>query len=186
MKKLYSQFVSIRTRLLVYLTHNMALPMLKILRRPVKFSYTPEELQQFPEHTLGKDLVTYLEKKNLHLLPYYAKHDIKHILLNYETTGEGEVCLQCFMLGNGHISFPVAATVLYGFVTMPEYWKMFAGAYRRGKSCESLAGWQWFAILDQPTNSLIEKINTMKISSSSNNGYYMLQLIILLFIRTIN
>jgi ubiquinone biosynthesis protein Coq4 len=56
------------------------------------------------------------------LLPYYARHDIKHILLDYDTKNEGEGCLQCFMLGNGHVSFPVVATVLYGWATMPEHW----------------------------------------------------------------
>ncbi|MBL7701864.1 MAG: hypothetical protein JNM14_06410 [Ferruginibacter sp.] len=93
------------------------------------------------------------------MLPHYARHDVKHILLQYDTTGEGEVCLQCFMLGNGHISFPVAATVLYGFFTMPEYWIVFVKAYRRGKKSIPIKDWQWFSILQQPTQTLINKIN---------------------------
>jgi hypothetical protein len=63
------------------------------------------------------------------------------------------------MLGNGHISFPVAATVLYGFATMPEFWKKFRIAYRRGKQCIPINNWQWFSILAQNTQSLILKIN---------------------------
>ena len=77
--------------------------------------------------------VHFLEIKELRILPYYARHDMKHILLDYDTTDEGESCLQCFMLGNRHISFPVMATVLYGFITMPEHWRAFKKAYNRGK-----------------------------------------------------
>ncbi|MEP7238320.1 MAG: hypothetical protein ABI685_10660 [Ferruginibacter sp.] len=159
MHKLYSLFISIRSKTLVFLTHNMALPMLRFIRRPQVFPYTATQLQNFPTGTLGFDLVHFLEMKDLKLLPHYAKHDIKHILLQYDTTDEGEVCLQCFMLGNGHISFPVAATVLYGFVTMPEYWKKFRVAYRRGKNSIPIKNWLWFSILEQPTQSLIHKIN---------------------------
>ena len=159
MHKLYSILIHIRSKALVFLTHNMALPMLRFIRRPQVFPYTAVELQGFPAGTLGFDLIHFLERKSLKLLPHYTKHDIKHILLQYDTTDEGEVCLQCFMLGNGHISFPVAATVLYGFVTMPEYWKKFKIAYRRGKKSIPIKNWQWFYILQETTESLIHKIN---------------------------
>ena len=159
MHKLYFLFIRIRSKALVFLTHNMALPMLRFIRRPQVFPYKAAKLQNFPTGTLGFDLIHFLEMKNLKLLPHYAKHDIKHILLQYDTTDEGEVCLQCFMLGNGHISFPVAATVLYGFVTMPEYWTKFRIAYRRGKNSIPIKNWSWFSILEKPTQSLIHKIN---------------------------
>jgi hypothetical protein len=159
MHKLYSILIHIRSKALVFLTHNMALPMLRFIRRPQVFPYTAAELHVFPAGTLGFDLIHFLERKNLKLLPHYAKHDIKHILLQYDTTDEGEVCLQCFMLGNGHISFPVAATVLYGFATMPEYWKKFSIAYQRGNKSIPIKNWQWFSILKEPTQSLIHKIN---------------------------
>ena len=145
--KLYSRLKKIRSALLVYLTHKMALPVLKLIRRPVVFPFTENELQQFPEYSLGKELVSFLAVKKLNLLPYYAKHDIKHILLQYDTTDEGEVCLQCFMLGNRHTSFPVLATVLYGMVTMPEYWSSFKMAFKRGRQYLPIEEWKWFELL---------------------------------------
>ncbi len=151
--------IKYRSALLVYLTHQMALPVLRIIRKAEIFPYSKAELTNFPAKTLGRDLIDFLDAKDLDLLPYYARHDIKHILLGYDTTDEGEVCLQCFMLGNGHISFPVAATVLYGFVTMPEYWSKFRIAYRRGRRSISIKNWQWFSILLETTESLIYKIN---------------------------
>ena len=155
---MYRVLIKLRSGVLVWLTHKMALPVLKLIRKPERFPYAIEELQAFPEGTLGKDLVNFLEHKSLQLLPYYARHDIKHILLGYHTTDEGEGCLQCFMLGNGHVSFPVLATVIYCFVTMPEYWGKFAMAYKRGKNSSSISNWKWFEILEQPTLKLKLKI----------------------------
>ncbi len=148
-----------RSAVLVYLTHEMALPLLKLVRRPEIFPYNKEQLRQFEEGSLGKNLVTFIDQKGLELLPYYARHDIKHILLEYDTTDEGEVCLQSFMLGNGHISFPVLATVMYGCITMPEHWSKFRQAYERGKSCIHISDWKWFEILNQQTEYLRSKIN---------------------------
>ncbi len=155
---MYKLIVALRSKLLVFLTHHLALPLLKLIRSPQKFQYTKEALHQLPEGTLGKELAMMLDEKNLKLLTYYAKHDIKHILLHYDTTDEGEVCLQCFMLGNKHLSFPVLATVVYGMITMPEYWSKFNKAYKRGSHCKPIEGWQWFTLLDQPAQLLRQKI----------------------------
>lgn len=156
---MYKLIVTLRSKLLVFLTHHMALPLLKLIRSPQKFQYTKEVLHQLPEGTLGKELVMMLDEKNLRLLPYYAKHDIKHILLQYDTTDEGEVCLQCFMLGNKHLSFPVVATVVYGMITMPEYWIKFNEAYKRGSNCKPIEHWRWFTLLNQPVQLLRQKID---------------------------
>ncbi len=156
---MHKSIIKLRSALLVYLTHQMALPVLRIIRKAEIFPYSKAELLNFRAKTLGKDLIDFLNERDLDLLPYYARHDIKHILLGYDTTDEGEVCLQCFMLGNGHISFPVAATVLYGFITMPEYWKKFRIAYRRGKQSIPIKDWKWFSILEETTESLTYKIN---------------------------
>ena len=157
---MYKFIIKCRSALLVYLTHRMALPVLRIIRKAEIFPYSKAELTNFPDKTLGRELVDFLDDKDLDLLPYYVRHDIKHILLEYDTTDEGEVCLQCFMLGNGHLSFPVAATVFYGLVTMPEYWNSFKIAYLRGKKSIAIAHWQWFEILQEPTQFLIDKINS--------------------------
>ena len=156
---MYKFVIKIRSALLVYLTHRMALPVLKIIRKPELFPYSKQQLQQFGNGTLGKDLVNFIEEKGLELLPYYARHDIKHILLEYDTTDDGEVCLQSFMLGNGHISFPVMATVIYGFVTMPEHWSRFRAAFKRGRKATIISDWQWFRLLRIPTSILKAKIN---------------------------
>lgn len=156
---MYKLFDRLRAAVLVLLTHSLALPLLKLIRRPTQFPYTPQALEAMPAGTLGHDMVHYLRKKNLPLLSYYARHDMKHILLEYDTTGEGEVCLQCFMLGNGHLSIPVAATVLYGMLTMPEHYGLFKAAWQRGKKCKPLEPINWMALPPLNTQQLIQTID---------------------------
>ncbi len=107
----------LRSNILVLLTHTIALPILKIVRRKKKFPYSMEQLSALPFETVGNELWQILNAKSLRLLPYYERHDIKHVVLDYPFTDEGEVSLQFFMLSNGRISFPVLATVLYGLAT---------------------------------------------------------------------
>lgn len=157
---MYTLLVKLRSQCLVFLTHHMALPVLRLIRRPEIFPYTRAQLSAFPDGSLGKDLSAFLDERDLQLLTYYARHDMKHILLNYDTTDEGEGCLQCFMLGNGHLSFPVIATVLYSFVTMPEYWSSFRKAYRRGRNAaQNISDWKWFELLHESTTAVRKMID---------------------------
>lgn len=155
---MYKLVVKCRSAILVFLTHNVALPLLQLMRNEKKFRYTLWQLSVMPEGSLGFSLGEFLKQRNLQLLPYYARHDIKHILLGYDTTDEGEVCLQCFMLGNGHLSVPVIATASYGFFTMPEYWGSFKLAYLRGKQSIPIEKWEWFELLYEPLEKLQQKI----------------------------
>jgi hypothetical protein len=150
--------ISIRSAILVLLTHKIALPLLKIVRQPAIFTYTKEQLRLLPQGSLGNDLFHFLEKRDLPLLKHYARHDLKHVLLNYDTTDEGEACLQTFMLGNGRVSFPVLATVLYGFITMPEHWKKMQLAYQQGRSSNPFHRWKWNELLQEQTSDLKNKI----------------------------
>lgn len=146
--------------MLVLLTHTIALPVLKLIRRRKTFSYNMENLSALPYETVGNELWQALNDNNLHLLPYYEKHDIKHVVLQYPFTEEGEVCLQFFMLANGRISFPVLATVLYGICTMPEYYSSFKKAYSRGKHAADLKDMNWFSIMELPLSSVQEQLNS--------------------------
>ena len=154
-----------REAILVFLTHKIALPMLKLVRRPNEFTYSENDLQSLPPGTLGNDLVVFLKQRNLPLLKHYARHDLKHVLLGYDTTEEGEACLQSFMLGNGRISFPVLATVTYSFITMPEYWSKMKKAFLHGKKCDPIHAWKWNELLKEPTEELRRKIFI-------NSGYH--------------
>ena len=158
MRSIITKFKAIRLAILIRLTHNVALPLLKRLRKPNNFSHRKSDLAAFPEGSLGRDLYDFLETKNLPLLGHYARHDLKHVLLGFDTTEEGEVCLQSFMLGNGRVSFPVLATVVYGVLTMPEHWKKMRESFRLGGKCNPFHGWNWNEAVYEQTSSLRNRI----------------------------
>lgn len=136
--------------------------MLKLVRRPTVCINNEDELQSLPAGTLGNDLFIFLKDRNLPLLKHYARHDLKHVLLGYDTTEEGEACLQSFMFGNGRISFPVLATVGYSFLTMPEHWSKMQKAFLQGKKSSPIHSWKWNEMLKEPTKELRKKIFSNK------------------------
>lgn len=133
--------------MLVFMTHKIGMPYFKLMRKPVSFPYQIQDLKQYEEGTVAHHLHKFLDDHQLSLLPYYEKHDIKHVLLDYPPTDKGEVCLQCFMLANGRITFPVVLAVIFGWCTMPEYWSDFLKAFRRGYHNKSLQKLKWFDLL---------------------------------------
>ncbi len=136
-----------RERVLVFLTHKIGMPYFRMVRKPLDFRYSLAVLESLPPDTVGRGLFDFLQQHHLELLPYYEKHDIKHIILDYPPTEKGEVCLQCFMLANGRYTLPVLLTVLFGFCTMPEYWRDFGKALQRGYRNKSLQQVKWFDLL---------------------------------------
>lgn len=127
----------LRSKLLELLTHKIALPMITKFRNNPAFNYSMNELLDFPEGTLGKDLAVYLQKKNFKLLRNYERHDCKHIILGYEMDELGEACMQFYFLGNRHYSAPVILTVIICFALMPEHWSRFFSEYRKGKKAKT-------------------------------------------------
>ncbi len=47
MAKLHIALIRLRSKLLVFLTHNMALPVLRFIRKPKVFPYSGAELKHF-------------------------------------------------------------------------------------------------------------------------------------------
>ena len=140
----------VRESILVFLTHKVGMPYFKLVRKPLNFQYNLQQLSELAPDTVGFHLYKFLDSNHLDLLPYYEKHDIKHILLDYPATEKGEVCLQCFMLANGRCTLPVITAVLFGVITMPEYWQSFKEAFIKGYRHQSLQDIDWFGLLTQP------------------------------------
>ncbi len=122
-----------RSKLLEFLTHKIALPLIGRFRKKPKFVFSMSQLLTFEEGTLGKDLALYLNKMGFKLLPNYEQHDCKHIILQYEMDEAGEARMQFYFLGNKHYSLPVLSTCLICFFLMPECWKQFKADFEQGK-----------------------------------------------------
>ena len=63
MNRLYRIMIKVRSTIWVFLTHQLALPLLKITRQPEVFPYREDQLPQMPDGMLGKDLITRELKK---------------------------------------------------------------------------------------------------------------------------
>lgn len=127
------QLKQLRSRLLMLLTHDVALPLINRFRNNPPFSYSMEQLLALPQGTLGNDLATYLQNHNFKLLRNYERHDCKHIILGYAMDEAGEARMQFYFLGNRHYSIPVLSTVLICAVLMPEHWRQFYADFRLGR-----------------------------------------------------
>ncbi len=148
----------IRARILVFLAHDVGLPYFKLTRKRTPFPYSQDLLARMPEGTVGKTLADFLNSHSLHLLKYYERHDIRHLILDYPPTAEGEICLQFFMLANGRITLPVLATVIFGLLTMVEYYPAFIRTWKRGRKTISLQKTDWYGLMPLPLSFVREQI----------------------------
>lgn len=147
-----------RCMFLVFNIHQLLLPVIRKVLQLSPADFTENDLGKMPNNSLGAGVFNFLRSNNLHLLPCYEAHDIKHVLLGYGATEEGEACLQYFFLGNGLRSAAVYLTVLVTWLIMPESWPAFIKAYKRGKQTPNLGNVNWFSLLPQTIESIHQNL----------------------------
>lgn len=155
-------FKMLRKQLMIFLAHQVALPYFKLVRKNYRFPYTVSQLAAYADGTVGRELYLFFHHHNLDILPHYEKHDIKHVVLGYPPTEEGEVSLQCFMLANGRITLPVLCSVAVGFLIMPEHWKSFKKAWIKGRQTPQLDQLDWFSLIPRPLTAVKHQIFNTK------------------------
>ncbi|WP_188559101.1 hypothetical protein [Hymenobacter glacieicola] len=96
-------------------------------------------LHQLPAGTVGKELAACLLSRGLTLIPGFESHDLKHLVLDYELEPLGEIRLQAFMLGNGNWTLPSVLIFVFGFLLLPQHWRLFWLDFRAGQQCPALA-----------------------------------------------
>jgi hypothetical protein len=143
-----------RSRLLTFLTHGIALPLITRFRNNPEFPYTMNDLMSLPDGTLGKDLANYLTSKKFTLLRNYERHDCKHIILQFEMDEVGEACMQYYFFGNRRYSLPVLSTVLVVTILMPEHWSKFYKEFKRGRRSPSFRNVDFVPLVLLPTEKV--------------------------------
>lgn len=111
---------------------NQAVPALNLFRKGLPWNTKFDELQDFPAHSWGREIHTFLANRNLCFLPKYEHHDALHVLLNYDTSVIGEARLQSFMVGNQTPTFAGRGLYILALVMIPEHWKTFSYDRKRG------------------------------------------------------
>ncbi|MEM9919985.1 MAG: hypothetical protein AAF990_17960 [Bacteroidota bacterium] len=119
-------------------------------KHSIPWEVDKKTLLAMPPGCLGYALGQFLKEEKLELMPKFEDHDVMHVLLNYPTTVADEVRMQCFLLGNGKKSAYALLAVVTGLLLMPEQWRTFREAYRRGRRSMPCHKWDFRYLLKEP------------------------------------
>lgn len=127
-------------------------------------------LKHCKEGTIGKELWYFLQKNKFELVPYYEKHDLKHVILGYDTDPADEMRMQAFMFGN--CGFPVFISIVYVFFVIwtPEMWKDIATHYKMGKLVKPLKNYRIEDIGEQNLRKFQNEIGLWKAKAWLNES----------------
>lgn len=112
------------------------------------------DLEYYPEGTLGKELWLLMKQKNLEFVPWYERHDLKHILLGYPQHAPDEIRMQAFMFGNAGFSFVHTLIFLAFVVWTPEVWPELPYHYRVGQLTAPIGDWRLEEVVDKDLSAL--------------------------------
>ncbi|MFL5729521.1 MAG: hypothetical protein ACJ75J_08550 [Cytophagaceae bacterium] len=127
------------------------------------------DLENYPEHSLGKELFCFLKKNNIGMMSRFENHDVCHVLTGYQTDCVSESCMQFFLFGTGKKSFFVLGTLVLSLMVLPEHWTKFIRAFKQGLKTPYFDDFDYEGNLHVPlwilqTNLLSEKVNLMALS----------------------
>jgi len=107
-------------------------------------------LRSLPEGTVGCDLAKMLDSRGLKLIPGFEKHDLNHLILGYDMTPEDELCMQAYLIGNGHWQLQ-CFLFLSSAVLLPGLWSELWDHYQLGRQSKPLASLTLKDCMDQNT-----------------------------------
>lgn len=157
--------MELRDKLISFNVHYLALPIVKKFIKPELIPFTMEELEQFPEESLGNGLFHFLKRNNFTFLPHFETHDVKHVLLDYGISGRDEACMQYFYIANGHYSIATIASAIASFILMPDCLFAFRKAFKRGKKASPIGNLDLSKLLHCNTKELRKRFQIEGISS---------------------
>ena len=112
-----------------------------------------ERMRSLPDHTVGHDLAKMLDSRELKLIPGFAKHDLNHLILGYDMTPESELCMQAYLIGNGHWQ-PQCFLFGSSAVLLPGLWSTLWDHYNLGRRSESISSLKLEDCLDRNTEQV--------------------------------
>lgn len=145
-----------REILVNYLAEKLYFPFIKRVYKP---DTVCPDLQYFPKGSLGCATFEFITSRGLKLMPGYELHDIKHCVLDIETNLKGEILMQYFEWGNGNRSITVMVVIVLGPFIMPEAFKTFYAAYKRGKAAHNLESYNLMQNLHLPLQDIKKNLN---------------------------
>lgn len=129
------------SRQLIKITFDTSVSTIKYFSKMDKYHKQVDKLRKLEKGTLGKEIADCLDNHKLTLVPKYESHDLKHILLNYKMTAEGEIRMQAFMIGNGNYSIPSFTIFFFGAILLPDLWLTFYMDFKKGRQTAPISKW---------------------------------------------
>lgn len=123
-------------------------------RRRKAWGLSTAILSGYPDGSLGKALGEFLAGEKLEPIAKLERHDVFHILLDYQTNLKHEAGLYFFLFGNGKKSFFAIGTVLFSAGMFPEHWPYLYRQYKRGKEAYPIASIRFQEFLHENFNDL--------------------------------
>ena len=82
----------------------------------------------------------FFERNGFDFVPYYEKHDLKHVLLGYDAAAPEEMCMQAFMFGNaGFRPFIKLFTIIF-LIWTPDAWRELPYHFLIGRFTKPIGG----------------------------------------------
>jgi hypothetical protein len=127
------------------------------------WGYTTHDLLMHPPNTLAGQLGLFLNKHQLEPVPKAERHDCFHVLLGFKTDVASEASMQWFLMGSGKKSIFTYGTALLSLLVLPEHYKQFFTAYKKGTAAIDISEWDFKSLLLHNTKSLRNIIFKSKI-----------------------
>ncbi|HNF71143.1 MAG TPA: hypothetical protein PLP34_01950 [Chitinophagaceae bacterium] len=123
----------LRERLTVYLLHRAILAHSLFHKNRKPWGLQTRDLLCYPSNSLGRALGEFLLQEQLEPIPKLERHDVFHVLLDYDTGMRDEAGLYFFLFGNGKKSLFSIGTILFAAMMFPEHWFYMYRQYKRGQ-----------------------------------------------------
>jgi hypothetical protein len=114
-----------------------------------QWQFTEKQLLEFQEDSLGRKLGEFYKKHGFTMIPKMENHDVHHLITGCGTNFEDEIAMQFLLLGNGKLNAHLLAAIVLGSIILPEYYKIYIKAYKKGQSMRPFHQWDFEALLWQ-------------------------------------
>lgn len=129
-----STFKNIRIKLLKWIFEKSINFYAKNFKRnKTTWNITKQDLVNYPNETLGKELSNFLIKNNLDVIPKSEHHDCYHVITGYQVNIKDEIALQYLCLANGKRTVNLFLIIIVGTLLLPDYLFYFLKSYNIGK-----------------------------------------------------
>lgn len=139
---------SLREKFTVYLLHKAIQTHAMVHNKRKPWGLQTHELVNYPAQSLGKALGDFLQKEQLEPIPKLERHDVFHILLDYNTHMKDEAGLYFFLFGNGKKTLFAVGTILFAACMFPEHWTYMYKQYKRGQQAFPIIKLKFKELLD--------------------------------------